>query len=388
MVTVIPYQIAILSEKMILKYRGDQIRLDKDESNLLSSFSSVVKGQDPFKIIITLPESRNLILKGIITEILYTAVEKSCERLYFITDETGKAFLDNMLYDFHTGATDLKRLLLKFQFEKLKVLTKGTPRELSPNEIAIFFRADDRAPGIFIGSKEIIVLTLRDIHVFGGTFEAEMESLSRAGWAPLVFDLDGGDKTRKGDIYVEKVESKELDAFFDLICKSAFSDPEIEKYISGFGYFYATLPIPLKWYEYYKDPDEAVHQGYNPGILPSEALSNLPDISIHDSTILQLICKDIEDKLHDQNPKFEALLKHTKRLLSEKQNIALVLPNQIICEAFIWGTDSIGKTLSTGDAECDIIYPEKLFQKSLVDADTYDMIIFPFSPSPEIILAT
>ena len=287
MVTAKPSQVAFLSEKMILKYRGDQIRLDKDESNLLSSFSSVVKGQDPFKIIITLPESRNLILKGIITEILYTAVEKSCERLYFITDETGKAFLDNMLYDFHTGSTDLKRLLLKFQSEKLKVLTKGTPRELSPNEIAVFFRADDRVPGIFIGSKEIIVLTLRDIHVFGGTFEAEMESLSRTGWAPLVFDLDGEDKTRKGDIYVEKIESRELDAFFDLICKSAFSDPEIEKYTSGFGYFYATLPIPLKWYEYYKDPDEAVRQGYSPGILPSEALSNLPDISIHDSTILQ-----------------------------------------------------------------------------------------------------
>ena len=81
-----------LIRRNIIKYRGEYITLIEKESQLLNDFSSQIRNDKYYRYIISIPENSAMILRSLITEILYLAVEKNFGHVYFITDPVGKAF--------------------------------------------------------------------------------------------------------------------------------------------------------------------------------------------------------------------------------------------------------------------------------------------------------
>jgi len=148
-----------------------------------------------------------------------------------------------------------------------------------------------------------------------------------------------------------------------------------------------TIPIPLKWYDYYKsdvpDPGE-----FSSTMLPSKAVKQISEIGPDQKLRLQEICAEIETEMKEDNPKYRKILTALKMSGAEGIGSAVVMPNKIIADAFEWSLFEGGMARGLIREDLTLFYPESLFSKSLDDERLYTKVIFPFIPSSEMILVS
>lgn len=375
-----------LIKRKIIRYRGSFIELNNCESDLLNGFSSAIRNQENFKYILTIPENCTIILRSIMTEILYLAVEKDFGTVYFITDSIGKVFLNSMLYEMHTEKVDLKCLLLKFQSAKIKIYENKVPQNINDNDLIVHFRTSESINSIFYANKEICIFTLRDIYEISANYEDYLSLLSKDGWKNYQ-SIESEPKTqKKGKIIIKKLKGDFINLFFAEIEALRLNDENTTPLIETFGYFYSSIVIPLKYYDYYQYSENS--ENFNLGVPPSKSISQNPHIGWHDSLILKGVCQNIEQNLMDTNEKYNFLLKVINDAIEINKNILILLPNKQISDGFQYGIENEINVKKMGNSNISVFYPESFFSESLMDEKSFNSIIIPFVPSNEILHAS
>jgi len=378
-----------LIRRNIIKYRGESITLIGKETQLLNDFSSLIRNDKYYRYIISIPENSAMILRSLITEILYLAVEKNFGHVYFITDPVGKAFLTSMLYEMHTDSVNLRFLLLNYQSAKIKIYENKLPRSISANDLVVHFRSAETISEFPDAQKEICIFTLRDMHKFGSGFDRILSDLQEDRWISIQGQNDEMGKKqdiKNGMIQVNTLKGEDIALYFASIEAMRIDEGPLHQYMESFGYFYATVPIPLKWYDYYKK--DVIGGGFNVGKLPSESTDQIKDLGWHDCLLLKGVCTEMENKIFETNEKYLAILKTLKKCVKDEKQTALVMPNKLITDAFVWGIEQDQRARPLRDGDFSIYYPEKYFCDALMDEKKYDHLLFPFVPSPEMLLTS
>ncbi|EHQ34543.1 hypothetical protein Metlim_0404 [Methanoplanus limicola DSM 2279] len=375
-----------LIRRKIIKYRGNFIELNSSESDLLNGFSSDIRNQENFKYILTIPENCTLILRSVITEILYLAVEKDFGTVYFITDSIGRAFLSSMLYEMHTEKVDLKCLLLKFQSAKIKIYENKLPRNINDNDLIVYFRKPESINSIFYANKEICIITLRDIYELSSNYDDCLGSLAKGGWKNYQFIESQSKTQKKGKIVIKKLKGDFIDLFFAEVEALRLNEKNLNPLIESFGYFYSSIVIPLKYYDYCQYSEDS--EDFNLGVPPSESISQNSHIGWHDSLILKGVCQNIEQKLSDTNEKYKFLLKIINDAIRINKKILILLPNKQVSDGFRYCIENEDNAKKMGTSNISVCYPESFFSDSLMDEKSFDAIIIPFVPSNEILHAS
>lgn len=375
-----------LIRRNIIKYRGDNFNLTEKERQLLITFSSNIRKQDNFRYILSIPENRTILLRSMIAEILYLAVEKDFGQVYFITDAVGKAFITSMLYEMHTGSADLKSLLLKFQSDKIKILENKRPRSIFCDDLIVHFRDSGINFDFIDASKEICILTLRDLHQFSYEVDEHLSILTEKGWISFKSEEKEEQEIESGIIKVKSLKDENIARYFASIEAMRIHEKPLKQYMEAFGYFYTTVPIPLQWYDYYKN--DGTNGGFNVGKRPSESVEQIKDLSWNDCLLLKGVCTEMEARMADNNEKYVSLLNTLKQCLNGEKQTALLMPNKLIADAFLWGIEQDQRARPLRESDFSIYYPEKYFTEVLMDEKKFDTIVVPFVPSPEILLTS
>lgn len=381
----------MLSKLHGFSFRGDKILLSSREQKLLSEFAHIVRSNEEYKYFFDIPENNGQFLRCVITELLYIAVEKDSGNLFFITDRAGENYLRRMLSDIHTSHTDMNTNLLKHQKNKIHIISK-LPGNVERNDIFILFRMPELFREIINVKHAIIIITLRDIYKSNDQRKVYFDSLKRNGWNKLPASyLETQEKRESSELIKNFIElcvikDDKVEDFFNVAESYGLMDGPLEKYVNNFGSFYLTIPIPFKYYDYYKN-EKDIGDVYIPTMMPSQSAGRIPGITIDDTLVLVSLCSKIEKALEHDNPKFTKIIASIKSNIKEGEQIGLILPNKIIAEAFDWSVfeNKMARGFSKDDVK--IFYPESLFIEALEDEKSYSKIIIPFVPSSEMLLA-
>jgi len=372
-----------LIKRNIIKYRGEFVNLSAEEENILLNISHEIRSKNNYKIILSLTENRIHLLRAILIEILYLAVDPEIEHVYFATDPYGKVFLSSMLHEMHTDNVDLKFLLLKDQSNKIKIFENAKSNPISEKDVVIFFRSNYDSLKWQKIEKGIYILTLRDLHKIAQTNEDFFIKMENNGWNH--FSKISQATVNPDDlinISIYQLDGKEINRYLASIDALKLQNTKLKDYIESFGCFYMTIPIPLTWY---CDYISSSNNGLNRGVIPSRLIDKNSSLGWNDCILLTGICEEMENRIADGNDKYKNTLDLLKNNLKDNKIIALVFPNIDIAEAFRWRIGSDNHTKSFSEDDISIYYPEKLFSDSLMAEKRFDTIIIPFVPSKELL---
>lgn len=383
-------EIVLLSNIHLLSFRGENVTISSEDQEILIKFSNTIRQDADFKFVFPIPETHSQMLRCLITEILYIAVEKDSKNIFLLTDKAGEMFLRNMLHDFHTESTDLRINLLKHQKEKIHILTSGRPPPLSSDDIAIFFRKTDQAAEIWDAKRMVCLVTLRDCYKSPLAANDFISEFATHGWSMLPFGSDnqkeiGADNSLpKLEVSIDEVRSKEISDFFKLAKESGLYTDALKQYINLYAYFYMAATIPLKWYDYYK-PDSQYADEFVESMLPSQSASKIPNIGAQQSITLQAICQQTEKALHDDNPKYKKIASAARSFAKEGGSSAILMPNKIIADMYAWSLFEAKMARGLLPEDVSLFYPEDFFINSLLAEQRFKSVIIPFVPGPELI---
>jgi len=383
--------LVILSDNRLLSFRNGRSEFSQYDEKILSNFSKIIKQDKNFKYLVPLTENNCIMLRSLITEILYVSVEPDGGNIFFITDKAGESFLHNMLYDFHTESTDLNINLLKHQKAKIHIITTGQIPTLSENDIAIFFRRTDKSSDLINAKRAICIVTLRDFYKHVNRHTDLVKIFESRGWSQLQTTAVDQSPPSKNDsscieINIEETQHKGISDFYQSAIEAGFCNGTLKEYIQNFAFFYMAVSIPLKWYDYYKseNPD---NEEFIATMLPSESASRIPNIGVQQSIILNALCSNLEKELQDENPKYKKITSAVKTIAKDDGTAAILMPNKIVSDAFAWSLFEAKMARGIHHDDVAMYYPESFFIESLFEEKKYDLVIIPFVPSYEIILA-
>jgi len=385
-------QIANLSERNCLSYRNNRISLTESQNRIISDFAKSVKGDDNYKFVLPISENNAFMLRNFIAELLYTVVEKDSGTIFFITDGIGEVYLKRMLTDFHTDYTSLKINFLKYQKKKIHI-THRIPDKREKNDIFFFFRTVETAENFPANVKMICFITLRDIYRNSTDLTLYLKSFTEAGWS-LVLNPDIPS--------VDDVKEIRTDPDFKIsrdICNGLFLKQYSELIgavkpgkdfdtgiLDAFIFFYQTIPIPLRWYDYYKSGDDSE---YGLTMLPTEQIMLINGVDQRLRSQILEICEKTEKILMDENPKYQKILEIIKnRDASNSAISAIIMPNRRLADSFEWALVEMNGPEGSIKDSIALMNPDSLFTRSLDDEHRFDQVIFPFVPSPEMILVS
>ncbi len=388
--------IAILSNIKNLGFRGQKINLNELETSVLENFSKHVKKESNFRYYFTLPESNPILLRCIISEIFYIAVEKDSGNLFFFTDRAGEQFIKNILQDMHTENIDFKINFLKHLKNKIHFFSSAYhPHGFSSNDILVIFRQIENLQNIASPQREISILTLRDSHFSPSGFSGVMSQLTNSGWKLLKGcsgeqpkGVNKGEKIApcKIPVRIRSIKSKAISDFFESVNTPLFSTAVKKEYIDKIGFFYLAAPIPLKLYDYYKN-DSTESGTFVPSMLPSVSSTRIPHITAQDAMALQAICIQTETALQEKNPKYNALTSAIRENAQKGLTSAVLLPNQLISRGFHYVLFEAHMARGITEEDVALYYPESYFLESLAFERVFDETIIPFAPSLETLSA-
>ncbi|MDG6218376.1 MAG: hypothetical protein QCI00_02930 [Candidatus Thermoplasmatota archaeon] len=382
----------MLSNLHGFSFRGEKILLSSREQSLLSEFAKIVRSNEEYKYFFDIPEINSQLLRCILTEMLYVAVEKDSGSIFFITDRAGENYLRRMLSDIHTLHTDLNTNLLKHQKNKIFIISK-LPANVQQNDIFVFFRMPELFRDIIYVKHAIFLITLRDIYKSHDQRTVYFDSLIRNGWNKLPVSCQDAQETQesnkivKNNIVLKVIKSNTVEDFFNAASSFGLMNGSLEKYVNNFGSFYLTIPIPFKYYDHYKNEKDA-DDVYIPTMMPSQSAGRIPGITIDETLVLVSLCSKIEKALEHDNPKFTEIIASIKANSKEGGQIALILPNKIIADAFEWSLFENKLARGFGKDDIKFFYPESLFIEALEKENTYSKILIPFVTSFEMLLAS
>jgi hypothetical protein len=386
-------QIANLTERNCLSYRNVRISLTESQNRIISGFANSVKGDENYKFVLPISENNVFMLRNFIAELLYTVVEKDSGTLFFITDGIGEVYLKRMLTDFHTDYTSLKINFLKYQKKKIHI-THRIPDKWEKNDIFFFFRTVEAAEKFPANVKMICFITLRDIYRNCTDLTGYLKSFNEAGWSlvlnPAIRSVDDEKEIRTDPGFTisrDICSSHFLKQYSELIGALKFGKDFDTVILDTFVFFYQTIPVPLRWYDYYKSGDESE---YGLTMLPSEQIMLINGIDQRLQSQILKICEKTEKTLMDENPKYQKILDITRNKDSSKSTVsAIIMPNRRLADSFDWAlVEMNGPDDGSIKDSITLMNPDSLFTRSLDDGHQFDQVIFPFVPSPEMILVS
>lgn len=383
--------LVILSDNQILSFRHGKSEYSENNKKTLSDFSKIIKQDTDFKYLVPLSENNCFMLRSLIAEILYISVEPDGGNIFFITDKAGESFLRNMLYDFHTEATDLKTNLLKYQKEKIHVITTGRIPPISENDITVFFRTSENCSEPFHAKRAICIVTLRDLHKNSNKYIDFVQSFENRGWSRLpsinITFEQSQDENSHIKINIQETRHNGISNFYQSANLAGFCTDSLKEYVQGFAFFYMAATIPLKWYDYYK-PDDPKNEEFISSMLPSQSASRIPGIGVQQSVILQAMCASLEQELQDENPKYKKITSVIREIVTSGGTAIVLMPNKLVSDAFSWSLFEGKMARGIHSEDVTVTYPESFFIESLFEERKFDAAIIPFVPSSEIILAS
>ncbi len=377
-----------LASLEILKYRGQKLVIPGNEGDVLSEIAGTTKGEGPRKIIIFVPETSDQLVRSVVCDLAYLAVEKKYDRVSIATDIPGALIVENVLLDHNTGPTDLKRLLLKFQREKLRIVTSGPPAGTTERSLTFYFRAPLVSMLSPVPGRRIALLTLRDALAHGEPVEEVLRTLADAGWT--VLDAAATDHhAHAKNVSIVEVPPGETGTFTDAMLGPGQGKGGLGNVISQALAFYLSLPVPLSWYSGLGTGKESGRGDMFSLDLPSRAVALDRRLPVADKLVLQAACQEIESRLLHQNPKYSCLQQAVaaQAFPGGDAGIGIVVPSKGLADAMIWGTGGYADRAGSGLNEYPVLFPERVFYASLLHEVQFGCLLFTFCPPAEVVLA-
>lgn len=366
-----------------LKFREKPITLSDDELKILDEFGNKFKSNKELKLFFQFPESNSFMLRLIITELAYLSVEK--QNVYFLTDGVGKIFLSNTLKDLNTGITDVYNLLMKNPHKRVKILHPDKINKLDcDSALLIHFRNRD-INGIFNSAKrQILIITSRDNRKNGKEYSEISSDLKEKSWSELEIHFPKKQAVKEKIAKIDLVDDEAIYNFFDYLDSLALEPNSFIEKVEEYGYFYSSLPVPIKYYYSYYDYEFGGTK--NEPILPSEAFSKIMDVEASKRLAIEYLCKQIEKEVFETNIKFDHLVSLVESCHEKGEQTAILFPNKLFSEAFESALESINTEFEAFENDNFCWYPELLSRELLLDEHIVDCIFIPFVPSGEILI--
>jgi hypothetical protein len=377
---------ADLINKGILKETGHAIALSDSQLAVLEAIAQALRTSQNKQFFVAVPESARIILRLIVADLLYLAVGRSFDHIYFVTDATGKVFLERTLCNLHTYSSDLGTVLLRYQSRKIRIIVGQPARSLQERDLVVLFRVFESAESFSAAGRKIIIFTLRDSYNFPSSFEVNLALLRDLGWAELSFNVPN-------DIHIEEVQDEveiltnyEIGGLLQELNEAQVADPSLQEHVRAFSCFYSAVPVPLIYYSGFPSNTTADNKAQTMVELPSVYLETL-SVRFSHYVALKSVCFEIEKRLHSRNPKYSRLLEIVRDNQATGRRVAICAPNKPMADALDWGiARDLAKSVENPQRPC-IFYPEKVFAEALFYGIIFDEIIFPFSPCIELVLA-
>lgn len=366
-----------------LKFREKPITLSDDELKILDELGNKFKSNNELKLFFQLPESNSLMLRLIITELAYLSVEK--QNVYFLTDGVGKSFLFNTLKDLNTGITDVYNLLMKSPHQRVKITHPDKINGLDyDSSLFVHFRNKD-INGFFSSAKrQIIIFTSRDHGKNGKEYSEISSDLKEKSWSELYIHLPKKQTVKEKIAKIDLVDDEAIYNFFNYLDSFALEPNTFIEKVEEYGYFYSSLPVPIKYYYSYYDYE--FRGPKNEPIIPSEAFSKSMDIEASKRLAIEYLCKQIEKETFEKNMKFDHLVSLAEFCHKNGEQTAILFPNKLFSEAFVWALENINTEFEAFEKYNFCWYPELLSRELLLDEHIVDCIFIPFVPSGEILI--
>ena len=378
---------ADLVDKGILKESGQVINLSHEQFAFLEKIANALRANQSESYFIALPESAGIILRLVIVDILYLAVGRPSSHIYFVTDNTGKAFLERMLHNLHTYSSHLSTVLLWYQSRKISIIVGQPPRSLQEHDLLVLFRNSGQADYSLASGQKIILFTLRDLYQLRSSFAENLASLRNSGWTELSCNTLEYAQIRGVQLAVDLLTKYAIGGLLQELVQRQVDNPSLQEHVNAFTCFYSTVPVPLK---YYAGFGTGIGEGESKAglmsALPSVYLQNLP-VRLSHYLALKSVCFEIEKHLQSSNPKYVRLLEVAKANKGTGRHVAIVAPNKAMADALEWGIHRDLGEETVGLPYLRIFYPEKFFAESLFCSYFFNEVIFPFSPPTALMLA-
>lgn len=377
-----------LASLEILKYRGQKLVIPGKEGYVLSAIAGTTKGKGPRRIFILVPETSDQLVRSVVCDLAYLAVEKKYDRVFIATDIPGALIVENVLLDHNTGPTDLKRLLLKFQREKLRIVTGGPPAGATERSLTFYFRAPLVAMLSPVPGRRVALLTLRDALSHGEPVEEVLGALVEAGWTAL--DAAATDRhVHEKDVSIMEVPTGETSTFTDPFSGLGQGKGGLGDVVSQVLAFYLSLPVPLSWYSGLGTVKEGGRGDVFSFDLPSRAVALDRRLPVADKLVLQAACQETESRLLHHNPKYSCLQQAvtTQAFPGGDAGTGIVVPSKGLADAMTWGTGGYADKAGSGLNECPVLFPESVFYASLLHEVQFGCLLFTFCPPAEVVLA-